>query len=133
MKFCRCLIVQWHSFLTYYKSIIYLYHTSTGEHKVAYILFSFIFHDNSITMNIKHVEPLFGSGLSTHGGLIISTICFECLQETLSTLDYAFRAKNITNRPEVNQKLTKKALLRVSIFLCRSLTFWKSTENLSCI
>ncbi|CAG5131167.1 unnamed protein product [Candidula unifasciata] len=34
------------------------------------------------------------------------------LEETLSTLDYAFRAKNITNRPEVNQKLTKKALLR---------------------
>jgi hypothetical protein len=35
-------------------------------------------------------------------------------QETLSTLDYAFRAKNITNRPEVNQRLTKKALLKVS-------------------
>ncbi|GFO42049.1 kinesin-like protein, partial [Plakobranchus ocellatus] len=34
------------------------------------------------------------------------------LEETLSTLDYAFRAKNITNRPEVNQKLTKKALLK---------------------
>lgn len=35
------------------------------------------------------------------------------LEETLSTLDYAHRAKNITNRPEVNQKLTKKALLKV--------------------
>ncbi|RUS86464.1 hypothetical protein EGW08_005779 [Elysia chlorotica] len=34
------------------------------------------------------------------------------LEETLSTLDYAFRAKNITNRPEINQKLTKKALLK---------------------
>jgi len=34
------------------------------------------------------------------------------LEETLSTLDYAFRAKNITNRPEVNQKMTKKALLK---------------------
>ncbi|XP_052770351.1 kinesin-like protein KIF11-B [Mya arenaria] len=34
------------------------------------------------------------------------------LEETLSTLDYAHRAKNITNRPEVNQKLTKKALIR---------------------
>jgi kinesin family protein 11 len=33
-------------------------------------------------------------------------------QETLSTLDYAFRAKNITNRPEVNQKLTKKTLMK---------------------
>ncbi|XP_046450397.1 kinesin-like protein KIF11-A [Daphnia pulex] len=36
------------------------------------------------------------------------------LEETLSTLDYAFRAKNITNRPEVNQKLTKNALLKIS-------------------
>lgn len=33
------------------------------------------------------------------------------LEETLSTLDYAHRAKNITNRPEINQKLSKKALL----------------------
>ncbi|CAH1784140.1 unnamed protein product [Owenia fusiformis] len=33
-------------------------------------------------------------------------------EETVSTLDYAHRAKNITNRPEVNQKLTKKALLK---------------------
>jgi kinesin family protein 11 len=34
-------------------------------------------------------------------------------EETLSTLDYACRAKNITNRPEINQKLTKKALIKV--------------------
>lgn len=31
----------------------------------------------------------------------------------MSTLDYAHRAKNITNRPEINQKLTKKALIKV--------------------
>ncbi|XP_071090548.1 kinesin-like protein KIF11-A [Haliotis cracherodii] len=45
---------------------------------------------------------------------IIATISpASCnLEETLSTLDYAHRAKNITNRPEVNQKLTKKALLK---------------------
>ncbi|XP_064631070.1 kinesin-like protein KIF11-A [Lineus longissimus] len=45
---------------------------------------------------------------------IIATISpASCnLEETLSTLDYAHRAKNITNRPEVNQKLTKKHLLR---------------------
>ena len=35
-----------------------------------------------------------------------------CPQETLSTLEYAQRAKNITNRPEVNQKLTKKMLMK---------------------
>jgi len=34
------------------------------------------------------------------------------LEETLSTLDYAHRAKNITNKPEVNQKLSKRAVLK---------------------
>lgn len=34
------------------------------------------------------------------------------VEETLSTLDYAHRAKHITNRPEINQKLTKKALIK---------------------
>jgi hypothetical protein len=33
-------------------------------------------------------------------------------EETLSTLDYAHRAKNIRNKPEVNQKMTKKALIK---------------------
>lgn len=31
----------------------------------------------------------------------------------MSTLDYANRAKNIMNKPEVNQKLTKKTLIKV--------------------
>jgi len=34
------------------------------------------------------------------------------VEETLSTLDYAHRAKDITNRPEVNQKMTKRAVLK---------------------
>jgi len=34
------------------------------------------------------------------------------LEETLSTLDYAYRARNITNRPEVNQKLSKREVLK---------------------
>ena len=44
---------------------------------------------------------------------IIATISPDSinLEETLSTLDYAHRAKNITNRPEINQKLTKKEFL----------------------
>lgn len=33
------------------------------------------------------------------------------LEETISTLDYAFRAKNIKNRPQVNTLISKKALL----------------------
>ena len=34
------------------------------------------------------------------------------MEETLSTLDYAIRAKSIRNRPEVNQHLTKTGLLK---------------------
>lgn len=34
------------------------------------------------------------------------------LEETISTLDYAFRAKNIRNKPQVNTLINKKALLR---------------------
>ena len=34
------------------------------------------------------------------------------LEETISTLDYAFRAKNIRNKPQVNQTMSKKTLLR---------------------
>ena len=34
------------------------------------------------------------------------------LEETISTLDYAFRAKNIRNKPQVNQTVSKKTLLR---------------------
>ncbi|KUI62027.1 Kinesin-like protein bimC [Cytospora mali] len=34
------------------------------------------------------------------------------LEETISTLDYAFRAKNIRNKPQVNALINKKALLK---------------------
>lgn len=34
------------------------------------------------------------------------------LEETISTLDYAFRAKNIRNKPQVNALINKKTLLR---------------------
>lgn len=45
---------------------------------------------------------------------IIATIspCHADLEDTISTLDYAQRAKKITNKPEVNQKVTLKAVLR---------------------
>ncbi|WOG91218.1 hypothetical protein DCAR_0310466 [Daucus carota subsp. sativus] len=45
---------------------------------------------------------------------IIATISpsAHCLDETLSTLDYAHRAKNIKNKPEANQKVSKVVLLR---------------------
>lgn len=34
------------------------------------------------------------------------------MEETLSTLDYAMRAKSIRNKPEVNQRMTRNALLK---------------------
>ncbi|OJJ51758.1 hypothetical protein ASPZODRAFT_55698 [Penicilliopsis zonata CBS 506.65] len=34
------------------------------------------------------------------------------LEETMSTLDYAFRAKNIRNKPQINSTMAKKTLLR---------------------
>ncbi|KAG8387758.1 hypothetical protein BUALT_Bualt02G0054600 [Buddleja alternifolia] len=45
---------------------------------------------------------------------IIATISpsIHCLEETLSTLDYAHRAKNIKNKPEINQKMMKSALMK---------------------
>ncbi|XVE96823.1 hypothetical protein REPUB_Repub02eG0256200 [Reevesia pubescens] len=45
---------------------------------------------------------------------IIATISpsLHSLEETLSTLDYAHRAKNIKNKPEANQKMSKAVLLK---------------------
>ncbi|XP_050213876.1 kinesin-like protein KIN-5B [Mercurialis annua] len=45
---------------------------------------------------------------------IIATISpsVHSLEETLSTLDYAYRAKNIKNKPEANQKMSKAVLLK---------------------
>ncbi|WOL14877.1 kinesin-like protein KIN-5A [Canna indica] len=45
---------------------------------------------------------------------IIATISpsILCLEETLSTLDYAHRAKNIKNKPEINQKMMKSAMIK---------------------
>ncbi|CAO1306365.1 unnamed protein product [Diamesa tonsa] len=45
---------------------------------------------------------------------IVATISpgHKDIEETLSTLDYAHRAKHIQNKPEVNQRLTKKVVLK---------------------
>lgn len=45
---------------------------------------------------------------------IIATISpgHKDIEETLSTLDYAHRAKNIQNRPEINQRLARKIVLK---------------------
>ncbi|CAG8525496.1 14441_t:CDS:10 [Funneliformis mosseae] len=45
---------------------------------------------------------------------IIATVspAKSCYDETMSTLDYAYRAKNIRNKPVANQRVTKKALIK---------------------
>ncbi|XP_039135876.1 kinesin-like protein KIN-5B [Dioscorea cayenensis subsp. rotundata] len=45
---------------------------------------------------------------------IIATISPSvlCLEETMSTLDYAYRAKSIRNKPEANRKVSKSVLLK---------------------
>ncbi|GBF97458.1 hypothetical protein Rsub_10381 [Raphidocelis subcapitata] len=45
---------------------------------------------------------------------IIATIgpSVTCVEETVSTLDYAHRAKNIRNRPEVNQRISKTTMIK---------------------
>jgi kinesin family protein 11 len=45
---------------------------------------------------------------------IIATVSpsSDAMEETLSTLEYAYRAKSIKNRPEVNARMTKRALIR---------------------
>ncbi|MFS7952700.1 Kinesin-like protein KIN-5C [Helianthus anomalus] len=45
---------------------------------------------------------------------IIATVSpvVHCLEEVLSTLDYAHRAKNIKNNQEVNQKMMKTTLIK---------------------
>lgn len=45
---------------------------------------------------------------------IIATLspCAPAIEETMSTLDYANRAKNIKNKPTVNEKLTKKVVMK---------------------
>lgn len=37
-------------------------------------------------------------------------------EETLSTLDYAHRAKSVANKPEVNQKVAQNVIMKVCIF-----------------
>lgn len=45
---------------------------------------------------------------------IIATLAptLSALEESVNTLDYAMRARNVKNRPELNTRVTQKALIR---------------------
>lgn len=74
----------------------------------------YIYYNNPTSRESKLTRLLQDSLGGKTKTSIIATISPASIniEETLSTLDYAHRAKNIQNRPEVNQKLTKKAMLR---------------------
>lgn len=78
------------------------------EESIIHLLFLY-FRESKLT---RILQDSLGGRTKTS---IIATVspALSNLEETLSTLDYAHRAKNITNRPEVNQKLSKKALIKV--------------------
>uniref|UniRef100_A0AC34F1U3 Kinesin-like protein n=1 Tax=Panagrolaimus sp. ES5 TaxID=591445 RepID=A0AC34F1U3_9BILA len=77
---------------------------------------------NALTTNASHI-PYRESKLTrilqdSLGGKTITTIIATLspsstnLEESISTLEYSTRAKNIKNNPEVNQQVTRKALLK---------------------
>ena len=58
----------------------------------------------------RHLKDSLGEKTKT--SIIATVSCATINLETLSTLDYAYRARNITNRPENNQKLSKREVLK---------------------
>ncbi|TKR65189.1 hypothetical protein L596_025630 [Steinernema carpocapsae] len=77
---------------------------------------------NSLTSNAGHI-PYRESKLTrilqdSLGGRTITTLIATLspassnFEETVNTLEYALRAKNIKNHPEVNEKLSRRALLK---------------------
>lgn len=71
---------------------------------------------HSCYVALRYYNSLCFTSSNAHGCDLISV-----LQETLSTLEYASRAKNIMNKPEVNQKLTKRTLIKVEEFQMQDL------------
>lgn len=85
----------------------------TGEHSL-FVCGPFA-STNSFTSSESKLTRLLQDSL---GGrtktCIIATIspARSNMEETLSTLEYAIRAKSIRNRPEVNQRMTRNSLLK---------------------
>ena len=105
IQICKTLVGAHVPFACIWKEILYetLYMWASGMYFLTYC------RESKLT---RILQDSLGGRTKTS---IIATISpAHCnLEETLSTLDYAHRAKNITNRPEINQRLTKKALIKV--------------------
>lgn len=77
--------------------------TVSAVEKQAYVPY----RDSKLTRLLR--ESLGGKAKTCIIATIAPTVL--CLEETINTLDYAHRAKNIRNKPEINQKV--RASLRV--------------------
>ncbi|OQR97637.1 kinesin-like protein [Achlya hypogyna] len=66
------------------------------------------YRDSKLTRLLQ--ESLGGRAMTT----VIATLgpAGDCIDETMSTLDYAHRAKSIKNKPEANQRTTKHVLIK---------------------
>ncbi|KAA0150768.1 hypothetical protein FNF29_05103 [Cafeteria roenbergensis] len=66
------------------------------------------YRDSKLTRLLR--DSLGGRTKTTIIATVSPSAC--SIEETLSTLDYALRARSIKNRPEANQRMTKRQLLR---------------------
>lgn len=78
---------------------------------------AFAFSESNLT---RLLQDSLGGGTKT---CIIATVsqARPNMEETLSTLDYALRAKSIKNRPEMNSKASRPGLLQEMEHKCREL------------
>lgn len=114
IKVCSHLVVS----LTLLLSTLVMYHIGTILHwqlrhvlsckKTSYLkgTFTWNIRDSKLTRLLR--DSLGGKTKTC----IIATVSpsIPCLEETLSTLDYAHRAKNIKNKPEVSFIIVKEGL-----------------------
>ena len=85
------------------------------------MIFCFFFRESKLT---RLLQDSLGGKTKTSLIATVSPASIN-LEETLSTLSYAHNAKSIQNRPEINQKISKREKLLVSqLILHTSIKLW---------
>ena len=80
------------------------------------LIFCFFFRESKLT---RLLQDSLGGKTKTSLIATVSPASIN-LEETLSTLSYAHNAKSIQNRPEINQKISKREKLLVSQLILNS-------------